>query len=274
MTTAMDGPADTRIMGVVHDALRRDLRRVRAALTTHPYPDGPRRAALAAHVDWMIAFLERHHGGEDAGLYPLVRATASPDAAELIDAMGADHEAIHPAMNATAHAARRWARSDALGSRDELSSDAARRGLVEALDELIAVLFPHLDREEAEAMPLVAATLTHRQWHEWDQTYNIKIKSLPELAEEGHWLLDGLEPERREIVLGQVPLIPRLIVLYGFGARYRRHASARWGSAATSATSATEASASAESAVATSRAPAPRPVDREQPGDARARASR
>ena len=25
-------------------------------------------------------------------------------------------------------------------------------------------------------MPLVSATLTHRQWHDWDQTYNIAAR--------------------------------------------------------------------------------------------------
>ena len=78
-------------------------------------------------------------------------------------------------------------------------------------------------------MPLVSATLTHRQWHDWDQSYNIAPKSLSVLAEEGNWLLDGLDEQRRRTVLDQVPLLPRLIVLYFFGPRYRRHATARWG---------------------------------------------
>ncbi len=68
----VEGPADTRMMGIVHDALRRDLARLRAALTTE-VGEG-RRQALAAHVAWMTDFLHAHHEGEDAGLYPMVRA--------------------------------------------------------------------------------------------------------------------------------------------------------------------------------------------------------
>lgn len=56
-------------------------------------------------------------------------------------------------------------------------------------------------------MPLVSATLTHRQWHEWDQKYNIAPKSLSVLAEEGIWLLDGLDEQRRRVVLHEVPLL-------------------------------------------------------------------
>ena len=49
-------PADTRTMGIVHSALRRDLERTRVALTTAPYPEGiptvtcptsPRRATVS-----------------------------------------------------------------------------------------------------------------------------------------------------------------------------------------------------------------------------------
>ena len=72
MTTNWDGPADTRMMGIVHDALRRDLRRTRDALAGTP--PAARRGAIAAHLGWLMDFLHAHHTGEDDGLYPLVRA--------------------------------------------------------------------------------------------------------------------------------------------------------------------------------------------------------
>ena len=208
------GPADTRMMGIVHDALRRDLARTRAALDG-PLPEA-RRRALAAHVDWMMDFLHAHHKGEDAGLYPMVRAI-DPSAGALLDAMAADHAAVDPAVDVLRAAAARWA-----------DSDAARSSVRDALITLEAVLLPHLDREENEAMPVVSATITHRQWHEWDQKHNIKPKSLPKLAEEGLWLMDGLDPARRAIVEAEVPWVPRMIVLHGFGPGYRRRAAARW----------------------------------------------
>jgi hemerythrin-like domain-containing protein len=216
----MNGPADTTMMGIVHDALRRDLRRAREALARDPEPG--RRRRLADHLGWMMHFLHAHHRGEDEGLYPMVRA-ANPDAAALLDAMDADHQAIHPAMDAVAAAAKHWGRT---------GFDEDRATTLAALDALTDVLLPHLDREETEAMPVVSATLTHRQWHDWDQTHNIAPKALPVLAEEGNWLLDGLDRRRRQVVLHEVPLVPRLIVLYGFGPRYRRHAVARWGTPA------------------------------------------
>ena len=68
MRTNEDGPADTRMMGIVHDALRRDLARVRATLAC-PVPPA-RRRALAAHVDWMMDFLHAAPRGRGHGPLP------------------------------------------------------------------------------------------------------------------------------------------------------------------------------------------------------------
>jgi hypothetical protein len=219
MKPDLDGPADTSMMGIVHDAVRRDLTRTRDALTTAPYPEGVRRRAIAGHVDWLMNFLHDHHTGEDAGLYPAVRA-ANPGAGQLLDAMDAEHQAIDPGMTHVRAAAGQWGRSGA---------DIDRLALVDALDALSAVLLPHLEREESEAMPVVSASITHRQWQQLDQEHNIKGKSIPQLAEEGHFLVDGLDERRRQIVLHLVPAAPRWIMLYGFGPGYRRRAAARWG---------------------------------------------
>jgi hypothetical protein len=66
-------PADTRMMGIVHAALRRDLLRARKVVSAKPYPVGRQRRALGEHVVWMMDFLHAHHTSEDIGLWPLVR---------------------------------------------------------------------------------------------------------------------------------------------------------------------------------------------------------
>jgi hypothetical protein len=218
----MDGPADTRMMGIVHDALRRDFGRLRSALTTPAYPDGERRAALAGHALWMLDFLHTHHHHEDVGLYPMVIA-ANPGSAEVLARMDADHKQVVPAMEALRSVSERWGRT---------GNDADREAMVAAIDALLDVLVPHLEREENDAMPVVSASISQREWHAWDQKSNVKSKSLPKLAEEGNWLIDGLDPARRAIVEAEVPAIPRFIVLYGFGPGYRRRAALRWGSVA------------------------------------------
>ncbi len=215
-------PADTRVMGIVHTALRRDLERAREAAVTDPPPEGRRRQAIGRHVLWLIDFLHHHHTGEDEGLWPLV-LRRDPSAAPLLDSLEADHARIAPAVESLTLAARAYATS---------ASDEARATLVAALDDLAEVLFPHLDREVAEGMPVVSAAITEREWRDWDEAYNIKGKSPLELGLEGHFLLDGLGPEDREVVEHLVPPVARFLLIHGFGWLYRRQARQRWGAGA------------------------------------------
>jgi hypothetical protein len=89
-------------------------------------------------------------------------------------------------------------------------------------------LFPHLDREVEEAMPVVSASITHAEWQAVEQEYYVKPKSLAQLGMEGHWLLDGIDAEDYQVVVHTVPAVPRFILLHGFARAYRRRAQARW----------------------------------------------
>lgn len=216
--TTLDAPADTRMMGIVHEALKRDLRRVRRVLDDTPAPRGRQRVALGRHVIWMLDFLHAHHSGEDAGLWPLV-LLRNPEAAELLTSMELDHARIAPVADVAEAAARAYASS---------TTDAGRVALIEALDDLLAVLVPHLDREVAEAMPVVAASITNREWDAVEQEYNIRPKSTRQLATEGHWLLEGIDAEGYDVVVHKVPTVLRFILIHGFGPGYRRLAKVRW----------------------------------------------
>lgn len=206
------------MMGIVHGALRRDLLRAREAVTTEPYPVGRQRKALGEHVVWLMQFLHAHHTSEDEGLWPLVRER-NPAASELLDSLEADHQRIDPAAQALASAGRRYAGT---------AADEARTELAMALDDLAAVLFAHLDREVEEAMPVVSASISDADWRAVEQRYNIKPKSLAQLGMEGHWLLDGIDPESYDVVVHTVPAIPRFILVRGFARTYRRRARAIW----------------------------------------------
>jgi hemerythrin-like domain-containing protein len=219
MTTSHDKPADTTMMGVVHDALRRDLVRLQTALSGSPPPGEAQRRALAEHIDWMMDFLHRHHHGEDSGLWPLVRQR-TPQAGPLLDRMEADHAQITLAVELLRQAAGRYRAS---------GSDLARANAAAALSALAGPLLPHLRGEEDEAMPLVSATLTDAEWRAWDHQHNVRGKSLSQLADEGHWLMDGLDPDRRDVLLHLVPAPVRLVIVKGYARRYRAACARRWG---------------------------------------------
>ena len=98
--TTPEGPADTTMMRIVHDALRRDLARATATLA-EPARTSPRqRRAIGQHLTWMMGFVHAHHASEDEGLYPLVRTRAGDDDAVLavLDRMRRQHDAIAAAI--------------------------------------------------------------------------------------------------------------------------------------------------------------------------------
>jgi hemerythrin-like domain-containing protein len=211
--------ADTTMMGVVHDALRRDLSRLQAALDSTPPPDGDRRMAIADHARWMMDFLDHHHHGEDAGLWPLLRQRA-PQAQGLLDRMEADHVRVMPAAGRLRETAATY-RGDA--------GEQARSEFRDAVSGLSQVLLPHLRGEEDEAIALVSETLTEAEWRTWDQAYNVKGKSLARLAADGHWLMDGLDPARYSTLIHLVPAPVRIAIIKGYARRYRAECERRWG---------------------------------------------
>jgi hypothetical protein len=105
----------------------------------------------------------------------------------------------------------------------------ARDGLVSALAALFAPLLSHLDDEEAEAMPVVSASITEAEWRHWDQKYNVRGKSLGRLAAEGHWLMDGLDEARYLKLVSLVPAPVPFVVEKGYAGRYRRACALLWG---------------------------------------------
>ncbi len=213
-----DRAADTTMMGVVHDALRRDLSRLHHLLTgpTNPALDDARRQAVCDHIEWMMDFLHRHHRAEDDGLWPLL-LTCAPEAAPLMADLERDHAAIGPAMQQVLHETSTY--------RNE---PANRLHLERALTALSELLLPHLRREENEALPVVSAHLTDREWRAWDKQYNIRGKSLQQLAMDGHWLMDGLDPDRYQHLIHLVPAPVRLFIVKGFARSYQRACAARW----------------------------------------------
>ena len=221
MSTDRQKPADTAMMGIVHSALRRDLTRTATALAAeHPPPDA-QRVALVAHLSWMMDFLQRHHEGEDAGLWPLVRSL-DPSVGDLLDQMENDHARIAPQMAELTTATRGYS---------DRSSAQTRDAVLAALASLRAVLDPHLHREETDMMPIVSRALTNQQWEDFNQEHYIKPKSKSELGGEGHWLIDSIDPAGYAIVVGNVPPIPRFVLLHAFAGRYARACAARWGPA-------------------------------------------
>ena len=222
MTITSDAPADTTMMRIVHDAL--PTRPRQGELRRSPGLSGQARSSggpSARTSTWMMRFLHAHHASEDDGLYPLVRerAGAAAEMLDVLDRMARQHEAIAPAMAAVETAAMALAAN---------GSDDATQQTTAALDALAAVLLPHLQEEEDDAMPIAARLITAAEWQAIEKQHNLDPKSMSELGFEGHWLIDSASDADRATVIGLVPPVQRFILLHGFARRYRRHAAACW----------------------------------------------
>lgn len=209
-----NGPADTRDMGIVHSALRRDLQRARLALTEDPNPG--RAKAIGAHLVWCMDWLHHHHTNEDEHYWPETIAR-NPAAAEVLGRMQADHEGLHQPLDELTAAARVLAQTG--------TNSAA---VLAALAAVHGPLTAHLRREELEAVPLIGQSWGYADHEEFSKIF-IEGKPKSQLAKEGMWMIDNATPEVRSIILGRVPALMAFVLLRVFGGRYERLKQTLWG---------------------------------------------
>ncbi len=208
---------DVRMNGIIHAALKRDLDRIALVVASPEQVGDERLRALGTHTVWLMDLLHDHHTLEDERLFPMMRA-GNADVGPLIDTMVSEHDAI---------SAARAALEDA-GRRAEAGEPGAAEGLGVAVAALRRVLDPHLEHEERALSPLVAQSVTEQQWEAFEKG-NIEGRKPPELAFQGHWMLDNLDASGAAVVRSKVPAVPRFVMLRFLGGAYRKRAEACWG---------------------------------------------
>ena len=78
----------------------------------------------------------------------------------------------------------------------------------------------HLDREEAAAFPRIARSFTAEEYHELEEELR-KGLSLPALAFEAPWVMEGLPAEQTAAMIGSVPMVLQVLYYVAFRPRYR-----------------------------------------------------
>lgn len=145
---------DVRDMAIVHQTFRNAFAESARLARANPAPSAARVMFLADHIDFAVDMLHHHHEGEDELLYPLL-AQRAPEQLALIEKGQAQHAAVTGAIEAVSSACAAW-RADA--------NDATAQALAARLEELNALLEPHLDDEEREIVPLAAQHLSQKEW--------------------------------------------------------------------------------------------------------------
>jgi hypothetical protein len=181
---------DMSMMFAVHEALRRELVRIRRAAS--PTSDDPGKLLRTA-LGWELfkKFLSVHHVSEDIAVWPLLRMKLAEkqDALQLIDALEAEHGLIDPLLAAIDAAAA--------------DPDYGHRRFGDLVDDLITMLTRHLDHEESEGLDLIDATLTPEEWFGFAALHRERIGTDASLYMP--WLLDDASPTTLNTILGGFP---------------------------------------------------------------------
>jgi hemerythrin-like domain-containing protein len=187
-----DVPADVGFMRALHAALRRDLFRLRDAVTQLDNSTAAPPTVLAGW-DAFRAQLDNHHSAEDDELWPMLRRELSdPGDLAAVDAMVEEHRHIPPAL---------------------ADVDAALRGtgeLTAPVEHLSAIVLDHLAHEEREVLPLIEQHLTRARWRAFLHTERAR-RSPRERPEFLTWILDNAGQQDTAAVLTEMPPPTRLI---------------------------------------------------------------
>lgn len=180
---------DTHEMVLIHRVIRREFgqlpRLFRAAAG-----DRARSKLVGAHAKEMLEFLHTHHSGEDELLFPLLRKRTTLDP-ELMDRMDAQHAVVDAAVKDITEDLPGWTTS---------ANAAAGERMAAVIDATMPTLVEHLAEEEREVLPIVAVTLTQR---EWDALAKHSISAIPlarRLVMLGHITEEADEAERQRFL--------------------------------------------------------------------------
>jgi iron-sulfur cluster repair protein YtfE (RIC family) len=198
----MTDEIDFTMMYVTHDAFRRDLVRLEAAVV-----DG-RAATAEVRAGWdnFTTQLNVHHTVEDEWLWPRLTELVKdrPDALALLADMEAEHARLDPLLEELGRA---------------LAANAA--DLAERVETLTAVLDQHLEHEEDEALPLIQEVMTPADWKEFGRAM-ARRQGVKGAAAYVPWIIDGIPRADRRRFLAHLPAPVRAINRLAWTPRYRR----------------------------------------------------
>jgi len=207
--------AEMSMNKVIHAAIRRDLDRFIAALST--FRAGDRMRAQQLETAWanFDQQLTVHHEGEHAIAWPALESVGVSH--DLLASLDAEHETMAAAL-----AEARTAMSALAGSGSAADAAAA----LAACRKLQTVAVEHLDHEESELEGVYQAKRDTPEIKAMGRAFG---KVGP--AKGGQffaWVLDGASPEERAAVTHEVPG-PVLSIIGGvFGRGYRKNVAPVW----------------------------------------------
>ncbi len=198
---------------VLHHALRRDLRRLGETLRAPV--SAAQQQALAGHVEFLLDRLHHHHSIEDDLMWPAA-LRRRPQLHGLFEQMEDEHACLRPAVTRLTVSTADWA------------DETGRPAVHDAVIALEAALEPHLQHEEADAMPQICSALCKTDWAPIDR--EMRRPATPaKMAQSILWMLDDLDPDRSVVVEGLLPRQLWRILRLRYAPGWRRRQALLWG---------------------------------------------
>jgi iron-sulfur cluster repair protein YtfE (RIC family) len=190
-STVDDSGPDLTIFLLAHRVFRREFDRLGEAAAVIGAEEAPLTYAIEDQIAMMARSLHAHHHGEDTEIWPVVRER-DPAGAVVLDALEQEHTKIDPLISIVT----------------DTSIPLRHRAVV--LHELSDLLNAHLDREEAEALPLIRRHFTAAEWEADGKAHTKKLrKDLPAFV---CTMIDHMTPDEVAQLMADGPKI--LVVLY------------------------------------------------------------
>jgi iron-sulfur cluster repair protein YtfE (RIC family) len=207
------------IVYMIHDAFRRDLARLSAAVRA-PGVDSARARRLGDHWNFVEDQLHHHHRVEDESLWPLVRPKLAGRAEELavLDDMETQHRSLTPENRAV---------DEGFASFCANPGDAAGAELAGHLDAMRSLLDTHLDDEESRCFPVIDAALSAEEFESFGKA-TAKAVGMRGSAHFFPWIFEGADAVERKAVLTMPPPPVRVLCRYVWEPRYERQVATLW----------------------------------------------
>jgi iron-sulfur cluster repair protein YtfE (RIC family) len=207
------------IVYMIHEAFRRDLKRLSSALRA-PDVDHHRAGQLSAHWAFIEEQLHHHHEVEDASLWPLVRPKLSGQSDQLtvLDEMESQHKELLPQCAAVGSGFTALVQQPSALAGNELAGN---------LDELGIELGSHLEDEEVRCFPVIDEALTPEEFESFGKA-TAKAVGMRGSAKFFPWIFDTANPAERKAVLSMPPPPVRVLCQYVWEPRYTRKVASIW----------------------------------------------
>jgi hemerythrin-like domain-containing protein len=182
-------------MQAVHNTFRTGLTRLIDA--TAKLEPSALASTVGPYWNFYAAILDYHHHNEDDEDFPLL-ASYYPDILPLVDQLGADHRQMLEVIAKVNAAVESFEKTPDTAGRDAINAAAV---------ELRNLFFPHLDREDADILPMYAKWIPSDVWEKLE-TKALKNIPKPQMA----YAVGGLDETIRSTPEAERPEGPPLPV--------------------------------------------------------------